>query len=237
MKKQLITGAVIVSLALAGCQGANEGASPNNADRIDHPRYGTNTGDGMTNVRNYTMERDADRLQNRDFRDINNRTNDDLNRTNNNFYNRMDNDADTNNNNTNHVRDNRNENRYHVAEEAADRISDRVKEIDNVYVLTTNNNAYVAAELDTDRNDDNNRNPERNNQNRFDDRLSDDVKGKISDIVKSVDNDIDNVYISTNPDFFDLANNYVDDVDRGEPVEGFFDQFGNMIERIFPQNR
>jgi len=42
------------------------------------------------------------------------------------------------------------------------------------------------------------------------------------------------VYVSTNPDFFDLTNGYIDDVNRGEPVEGFFDQFSNMIERLFP---
>src|SRR5699024_10450367 len=69
------------------------------------------------------------------------------------------------------------------------------------------------------------------------DDLTDDVKNEITDIVKSVDNNIDNVYVSTNPDFFDLTNNYVDDMNNGKPVRGFFDQFGNMIERLFPQNK
>ncbi|WP_231514793.1 YhcN/YlaJ family sporulation lipoprotein [Oceanobacillus salinisoli] len=244
MKKKLVSGAIVVTLALAGgCQAADQGAAPNGT--MDQPRYDTNTGDGMTNVRNYTMQRDADNFQNRDTRNINNRTMDpntrtdnvnraNDNRTNNNFYNRMNN---NNNNNINRVTDNRNENRYEVSSEAADRISDRVEEIDNVYVLTTENNAYVAAELDTDRGDQNNRNNNRNNQNRFDDELSEDVKDEIADIVQSVDNNIDNVYISTNPDFFDLTNNYVNDVNRGEPIEGFFDQFNNMVERLSPQNQ
>ncbi|RKQ31242.1 YhcN/YlaJ family sporulation lipoprotein [Oceanobacillus halophilus] len=230
MKKKLIAGAIVVSLALGGCQAAEEGASPNGAGNLDHARYGTDTGDGMTNVRNYRMQRDADDFQNRDARNINHRTNDrnmNNNAQNNNYTNL----------NQNRVNDNDNENRYEIASEAADKISDKVKEIDNVYVVTTDNNAYVAAELDTDKKDRNRNKNQNDNQNRFDDELSDKVKEEISDIVKSVDKDIDNVYVSTNPDFFDLTNNYVEDVDRGEPIEGFFDQFGNMIERLFPQNK
>lgn len=67
--------------------------------------------------------------------------------------------------------------------------------------------------------------------------LSDEVKNKISDIVKDIDDQIDNVYVSTSPDFFDLADNYIGDMENGKPISGFFDQIGNMIERIFPQNR
>ncbi|MFC3038814.1 YhcN/YlaJ family sporulation lipoprotein [Virgibacillus xinjiangensis] len=68
------------------------------------------------------------------------------------------------------------------------------------------------------------------------DQLSDEVKEQIRDVVQSVDNEIDNVYVSTNPEFLDLTNNYVDDANNGDPVEGMFDQMGNMIQRIFPQN-
>ncbi len=133
------------------------------------------------------------------------------------------------------ARGNDNNNRYEIADEAADKITEQVDEIDRAYVLTTENNAYVAAGLDVDRSQRNDRDGQGND--RFDDQLSDDVKNEISDIVKSVDNDIENVYVTTNPDFFDLINNYADDIDRGEPVEGFFDQIGNAIERLFPQNR
>lgn len=123
-----------------------------------------------------------------------------------------------------------NNNRYDVAEKAADKITNQIDQIDQAYVLTTDNNAYVAAGLDNNNNNNNN-----NNDNG--DELTDEVKNKISDIVQSVDNDIDNVYVSTNPDFLDLADNYVNEADNGEPVEGFFDQIGNMIERIFPQDK
>ncbi|MFC2947917.1 YhcN/YlaJ family sporulation lipoprotein [Virgibacillus sediminis] len=168
---------------------------------------------------------------------------------------------------------NNNGNRYEVSEEAAERITDEVDEIERAYVLTTENTAYVAAGMDVnsaERNDQNNNGGtqgtgqnndgnltgmnggnnegagEINGRNggdqgdtgnaRWEDQLSDDVKEEIRDIVQSVDNDIDNVYVSTNPEFLDLTNNYVDDVNNGEPVEGFFDQMGNMIQRVFPQN-
>ncbi|WP_244986926.1 YhcN/YlaJ family sporulation lipoprotein [Oceanobacillus caeni] len=246
MKKKLLSGAVVVTMALVGCQAGDQGAAPGNMDQNRN-----NTGDGMTNVRNYTLERDADRFQNRDNRYLTNNdifNNDNGNRVgdrNDGFRNVADrNDGVRNVGDRNDGVRNNNNTRYEVSKEAANQISKKVKEIDNVYVLTTDNNAYVAAELDTDNNNNNNNNVNNNNNNinnnnndMFDDQLSDHVKKEISDIVRSVDNDIDNVYVSTNPDFFNLANNYSNDVDRGKPVEGFFDQFGNMIERLFPQNK
>src|SRR5699024_127880 len=163
-----------------------------------------------------------------------------------------------------------------VSKEAADRIVKEVTDIDQAYVLTTKNNAYVAAKLDenqttpndhlssNDRNhnstgtnvrhtnhrnvkdrtvnkgDANRRGTDNHMANRRDvegDAVTDDVKNQIAEIVQDVDNDIDNVYVSTSPDFFDLANDYADDMDEGKPIKGFFDQVGNTIERIFPQNK
>ncbi|GGF16491.1 lipoprotein YhcN [Halobacillus andaensis] len=109
---------------------------------------------------------------------------------------------------------------YQVAERAADRITKDVEGIEDAYVLKTRDNAYVAAVLD--------------NENGESDEVSDETEKQITDIVKDTDQDIDNVYISTNPDFVDLTNNYVNDADEGEPVEGFFRQFGEMVDRIFP---
>lgn len=188
----------------------------------------------------------------------------------------------------------RTNNQYEVSDKAAKRIVSEIDEIDQAYVITTNNNAYVAATLsaDNNRNQDNNRTTgdnrirndrrdtnlddsmmngrdntrqntrqnvnrndatrnltDNNDKNRRDavmnvrdrgfrdDAISDDVKDKITKIVKDVDKNIDNVYVTTSPDFFDLTNNYVDDFQNGRPVEGFFDQIGNMIDRVFPENR
>ena len=128
-------------------------------------------------------------------------------------------DVDRNRNNQRNVEGNQNGNQtnnYDVAEEAADRIKQEVSEVNNVFVLTTDNNAYVAATWDKENED-----------------LTDDTKEKITKAVQSVENDIDNVYITTNPDFFDLTDRYVNDIDD-RPVRGFFEQIGNMIERVFP---
>ena len=114
---------------------------------------------------------------------------------------------------------------YNVSKEAAEKITDEMDEIDHAYVLTTDNNAYVGANLDVD-------NGEAKNDSGME--VTDDVKDKISDIVRSVDPSIDKVYVTSNPDFLDLTDRYVNDMDNGRPVEGFFDQIGSMIDRVFP---
>lgn len=111
---------------------------------------------------------------------------------------------------------------YQVAKVAADNISKNVDGVDKAYVLKTRDNAYVAAVLD--------------NKNGSDD-ISDKVEGQITKAVKSADQDIDNVYISTNPDFVDLTTNYVNDMKSGDPVSGFFKEFGQMVDRVFPEAR
>ena len=200
MKWKVLSIAAATFLTLTACQATDNNARDNATgpnDNIEQTRFYNNAGEGMTNVRNYTLDRNSEQFQNRD--NGNNRANE--------------------------------HNQYDISEEAAERITNEVNDIDRAYVLTTDNNAYVAATLDTD-----NRNANRGTRDNGGE-LTDEVKEKIGDIVKSVDNGIDNVYVSTNPDFIDLTNNYVDDVNNGEPVEGFFDQIGNMVERLFPQNR
>jgi len=168
-------------------------------------------------------------------------------------------------------------NQYDVADEASDRITSEIDAIERAYVLTTNNNAYVAVVMDDDQRDDLNAKTKDKDQNKRDqtenftqdskknkqgqstmdrnrrgvadndledrtfigqdDQINTELKRDIAEIVRSVDSNIDNVYVSTNPDFVDLTNNYIDDIDAGHPIRGFFDEMGNMIERIFPQNR
>ncbi|MBM7600209.1 YhcN/YlaJ family sporulation lipoprotein [Virgibacillus halotolerans] len=223
MKWKLFSILTVLILALVACGTTDrneEGRTDRNNNNVENTRY-NNTGDGMTNDRDHTLIRNSER------------------------------DQDGNRNNVNNV--NNRDTSYDVAEEAADRITEEVDDIDHAYVLTTKNNAYVAADLDADHRDrdknkdrDRNTNNDNNNMNNnFDDndgnregdKLTDEVKEQIGDIVKSVDNNIDNVYVSTDPDFLNLTNNYVDKMNNGQPIEGFFDEFGNMVERLFPQNR
>lgn len=219
MKWKFLSIFTVLLFTLMACQAGDNDNSQRDTDNpnVDPTSFrdhdDNNTGDGMLNDRNNVLERDADRYQNRDNADRN--------------------------------RNNRDNSNYDVAKEAADRITEEVAEIDRAYVITTDNNAYVAANLDTDQgnnNSDGNANErnvsDRNGATNQDaNELTDEVKDRIAKIVKSVDREIDNVYVSTNPDFINLANDYADDVENGEPVEGFFDQFGSMIERLFPENR
>ncbi|MBY0120377.1 YhcN/YlaJ family sporulation lipoprotein [Bacillus sp. S/N-304-OC-R1] len=103
-----------------------------------------------------------------------------------------------------------------VADRAADRITS-LKEVDSAYVIVVGNNAYVAAKLANNRKD-----------------ISRDIEGKISDQVKKEDKDINDVYVSVNPDFYDRMTGYSNDIRSGKPVGGFFDEFTNTVRRVFP---
>ena len=114
-----------------------------------------------------------------------------------------------------------NNGQYDVSEDIANRVTSEVDEVENAYVLTMGDNAYVACHLN--RGTDSTEN-----------ELSDQLEREVTRAVKDSDNSIDNVYVSSNPDFIDLTSNYMRDIDRGEPIEGFVDQFTEMIERLFP---
>jgi spore cortex protein len=109
--------------------------------------------------------------------------------------------------------------RMKVADKAAEKIT-AIPEVEAANVIVTDNNAYVAARL----NDGNG-------------ELTKDLEKKISDQVKAVDQDIDNVYVSVNPDFYDRMAGYSEDIRAGQPVEGFFDEFTETVRRIFPTQR
>jgi spore cortex protein len=212
MKKMLISVAAAALLVTTGCGGADneEGQQGTQNNNIEPVKFKNHDNALDRNNRNYTMQRDLEEPNNYDVRNINNTTNDD-------------------NNKGKSENDNNDSDQYEVANEAADQLVKKIDVLDNAYVLTTENNAYVAADLKTHQNG--------NNLNNKNGEITDEVKKKISSIVKSVDPDIDNVYVSTNPDFMDLANNYADDIDNGEPIEGLFEEIGNMIERVFPENQ
>ncbi|WP_085524499.1 YhcN/YlaJ family sporulation lipoprotein [Tuberibacillus sp. Marseille-P3662] len=108
-------------------------------------------------------------------------------------------------------------NRFEIADKAAEQITNLDK-IRRANVIVTDDNAYVAAVLKDENNG-----------------LNQDIKQSISKQVKSVDGDIDNVYVSTNPDFVDRVENYGDKLQQGKPVEGLGEEINNMVQRLFPQ--
>ena len=111
------------------------------------------------------------------------------------------------------------EDRVEIAQAAAERI-DMLPGVQQANVLVTSRNAYVAAVLDG------------NNQ-----QLSRQKEDQIAREVRKVHPNIQNVYVSTNPDFVDRINSYMMDVQQGRPVAGFVDQLNEMVQRIFPNAR
>jgi YhcN/YlaJ family sporulation lipoprotein len=110
--------------------------------------------------------------------------------------------------------------RIQVANEAANRVVNLV-EVRRANVIVTNQNAYVAVML--------NDNPKGD--------LTRDIEDKIAREVKATDDNIDNVYVSTNPDFLDRMNDYGYRIQQGEPVQGLFDEFSELVRRVFPNAR
>ncbi|PLR68805.1 YhcN/YlaJ family sporulation lipoprotein [Bacillus sp. UMB0893] len=110
--------------------------------------------------------------------------------------------------------------RMDVADNAAKKVFD-LKEVKYANVIVTDQNAYVAVVLEGD--------PKT--------ELTQEIKDKIADQVRSTDNNIKDVYVSANPDFFDRMNDYAEKIRNGQPISGLADEFNEMIKRIFPQEK
>ncbi|MBN8193079.1 YhcN/YlaJ family sporulation lipoprotein [Bacillus sp. NTK074B] len=106
---------------------------------------------------------------------------------------------------------------YSLADKEAGKVAE-LKEVKNAYVLTTDQNAYVAAVLEDKRNG----------------NVSKELEKKISDQVKNANGSINNVYVSTNPDFIDRMRDYADKAENGKPIEGFGEEIADMVKRVFP---
>lgn len=107
--------------------------------------------------------------------------------------------------------------------EVADRVASNITKLNGVRtanVLVTQQNAYVAATLDDD--------PQ---------KLTREIEDEIARQVRAVVPTINNVYVSTNPQFVERINGYVKDVQQGRPVTGFIEEFNEMVARLFPNAR
>lgn len=140
-------------------------------------------------------------------------------------YRDRDNNLDVNRDNNlgtdvNYNRNYNNRSNYRIAKEAADRVSN-LKEVRRAIVLVTGNNAYVAVML--------------NNRSRGE--LPKTFENKIAREVKKADNTIDNVYVTTNPDFYNRVTDFGNELRKGHPVKGLYDQISSAVNRVFPNNR
>lgn len=110
--------------------------------------------------------------------------------------------------------DTRHSSREMVVSDQAEYAITAITEVDEANVIVTDNNAFVAVKLNK----------------ATDNRLSSKLENIIFREVKSVDQNIDNVYISANPDFFNRMNGYSSDLQNGRKTNGFSD----LIRRVFP---
>lgn len=117
------------------------------------------------------------------------------------------------------------ESQMEVAEDAADKVNE-LDEVESATVIVTDRNAYVAVVMN-------------NNADGADgadnaDEVSKELEDKIADKVREADVDVDQVYVSLNPDFVERMNDYGNRINEGEPIEGFFEEFGEAVRNVFP---
>jgi len=106
-----------------------------------------------------------------------------------------------------------------VADKAANKIKN-MKEIKRAIVLKTDQNAYVAVELEGNKQE----------------KVTKDIEDKVAKAVKDEDKDINDVLVSSNPDFFSRMDDYQQDIKNGDPIKGIFDEFSQTIQRVFPND-
>lgn len=112
-------------------------------------------------------------------------------------------------------------NNMNNSRELARKIADRVEDIEGInraYVLISGDTAIVGVNMD----------------NEAEGQIARDLKDRIERVVKKVDNDIDNVSITADPDLLTRIRNMFEDIDEGNPIEGFANQFEEILRRITP---
>lgn len=107
-----------------------------------------------------------------------------------------------------------------VHDEVKNKIED-LNEVKRAHVIITDSTAYVGVVLNDS---------QTNN-------ISKDIENKISDRVRSTDKSIENVYVSSNPDFVDSMRDYSNKIQNGQPIRGLYDEFRDMVQRVFPTAR
>src|SRR5699024_1809606 len=133
MKTKLIGLTLAASVALVGCNTNNDQEEGMRNTDDQNPVEQTRYNEDMNDLDQGVRQKDDKNTYDRDQVDTNDRADNDNQRDRTDDHRKTDDD---------------NKDRYAVSKDAANRITDDVKEIDGAYVVTTKNNAYVAAKLD-----------------------------------------------------------------------------------------
>lgn len=135
--------------------------------------------------------------------------------------------------------------------EASDKLADEIAKMDSIdraMVFLTDNNAYVGVVLEEDRtrtlDADNARFGDGNNdgsdmdfgRRETSDRVTKHIKDQITQQVKTMEPEVQNVFVSANLGFIESLGDYADSLGEGRPIRGLVTEFNEMVERIFPTN-
>ncbi len=108
--------------------------------------------------------------------------------------------------------------RLRVAVDAQDQI-ENLFEVKHANIIVLDGNAYVAVVMDKDLNGE----------------VSPYIEDEIAAKVRSTDNTIRNVYVSSNPDFVEDMSEYRDKIRSGQSKASLDDEFSKMVKRVFPR--
>lgn len=67
--------------------------------------------------------------------------------------------------------------------------------------------------------------------------LTEQIKQEVAKEVRRVDPSIEHVYVSADPDVFDRFQGFSNDIQAGRPIQGIYERFSEMVQRVFPQKR
>lgn len=107
--------------------------------------------------------------------------------------------------------------RFRVAQHVADRVAGLPGVRQANVLVTPDFRAYVAVVVDSTPSS-----------------PSDRIEQRVADRVKAADPRIRDVFVSSNPEFVDRVNRYVEEARAGRPVAGFVEQLNEIVIRLFP---
>lgn len=108
---------------------------------------------------------------------------------------------------------------FRVADDIADRIAD-MKNVDTAAAIVLGNYAYIGVTT---------------RDMGKDGLLTDEFKETVANEARSVDPNLQRVFVSANPNFVKQLNGYVNDFRNGRPIGGIVEGVTNVINRTFPE--
>ncbi len=94
-----------------------------------------------------------------------------------------------------------------------------MEEVKHATVVTQNKNAYVAIEM----------NREKNVQ------MNEELKNRMVQRIRTIDPDIKNIYISTSAEFNNEMNGLAGNIERQTPAKEIGESFDELIKKTFPE--